>query len=60
MLAASVGQESHGESMRDGRLQDVETWIYTDVGRKAKRKGFGQTMHILEARKPGVVKAAGL
>ena len=57
---ASTGPESHGEYMNDGQNQDVEKWIYEDVGKRAQRKVFEQTMKVLETRMPGVGKAAGL
>ena len=56
--AAPAG--SHGEFMSDGENQDVEWWIYEDVGRRAQRKVFEQTVPILEERKPGIMAAAGL
>jgi hypothetical protein len=51
---------SHGEYMSDGQDQDVERWIYEEVGKRAQRKVFEQTMQLLEARSPGIGKAAGL
>ncbi len=57
---ASASAASHGEYMSDGENQDVEKWIYEDVGRRAQRKVFDQTMKLLEARSPGIGKAAGL
>ncbi|KAG6824969.1 hypothetical protein H0H92_005274 [Tricholoma furcatifolium] len=60
VLAAAAPASSHGELQSDGANQDVESWIYTDVGRRAQLKVFEQTMTILEARKPGIAKAAGL
>ncbi len=57
---ASAGQASHGMFMSDGKNQDLEGWIYTDVGKRAQLKVFEQTMKILEAKKPGVWKAIGV
>ncbi|KAJ5769315.1 NAD(P)-binding protein [Penicillium odoratum] len=54
VLAASAPASSHGEFQSDGANQDVEAWIYTEVGQEAQKKVFEQTMHILEARKPGI------
>lgn len=60
VLAASAPATSHGEFQSDGANQDVESWIYTDVGRRAQKKAYEQTIKILEARKPGIAQAAGL
>lgn len=60
ILGAGAGPASHGEYMSDGRNQDVEPWIYTDVGKKAQKKVFEQTMKMLELRKPGIGGAVGL
>ncbi|KEF55002.1 uncharacterized protein A1O9_08654 [Exophiala aquamarina CBS 119918] len=57
---AIAGQSSHGEFMCDGHNQPVAAWIPTDMGKKAQVKVFEQTMKILEARKPGIGKEAGL
>lgn len=54
VLAACAGSSSHGQFMSDGRNQDVEAWIYTEVGKRAQEKVFDQTMKVLEARKPGI------
>ncbi|GKZ28946.1 hypothetical protein AbraIFM66950_001904 [Aspergillus brasiliensis] len=60
VLAASAPVPSHGEFQSDGANQDVESWIYTDVGRRAQKKVFDQTLKILETRKPGIAHEAGL
>jgi hypothetical protein len=60
VLAACAPASSHGEFQSDGANQDVEPWIYTDVGRKVQKKVYEQTMQILEARKPGIARATGL
>ncbi|TVY18547.1 Short chain dehydrogenase sol3 [Lachnellula arida] len=60
VLGASAGPTSHGEYMSDGQNQDVESWIYTDVGNRAQKKVFGQTIKVLESRKPGVGYAVEL
>lgn len=60
VLGASAGPGSHGEFMSDGQNQDVEAWIYKDVGKRVQRKVFEQTMKILETRKPGIGEAVGL
>jgi len=57
---AIAGPSSHGEFMCDGHNQPVAAWIPTDMGKKAQVKVFEQTMKILEARKPGIGKEAGL
>lgn len=54
VLAAGADPTSHGEYMADGYNQDVESWIYTDVGKRAQKKVFEQTIKVLEARKPGI------
>lgn len=59
VLGASGPGDIHGEFMSDGKQQVVEGWIYQDVGRRAQRKVFEQTVAILEQRKPGVAAAAG-
>ena len=46
--------------MIDGQNQDVEKWIYEDVGKRAQRKAFEQTKKLLETRSLGFMKAAGL
>ena len=60
VLGASAPASSHGEFQSDGENQDVEAWIYTDVGRRAQKKTFEQTLRILEARKSGIAHEAGL
>ncbi|KAI9650699.1 hypothetical protein NHQ30_000721 [Ciborinia camelliae] len=60
VLGASAGPESHGEFMSDGEVQEVERWIYTDVGKKVQKKAFEQTMQVLEKRSPGLGAAVGL
>jgi len=60
VLAACAGPNSHGEFMSDGKNQDVESWIYGDVGKRVQKKVFEQTMKVLEMRKPGVGEAVGL
>ncbi|EXJ84857.1 hypothetical protein A1O3_05532 [Capronia epimyces CBS 606.96] len=57
---ASAQPDSHGEYMSDGQNQAVEKWIYGEVGSRAQRKVFEQTMKVLETRNPGIGKAAGL
>ena len=57
---ASAGLQSHGQYLSDAQNQEVEKWIYGDVGKKAQKKVFEQTMKILESRKPGIGKAVGL
>lgn len=57
---AIAGQSSHGEFMCDGHNRDVAEWIRTDMGKKAQVKVFEQTLKVLEARKPGIAKEAGL
>jgi hypothetical protein len=60
VLAASAPASSHGEFQSDGANQDVEAWIYEDVGRRAQVKVFEQTMRVLEERWPGVAREVGL
>ncbi len=60
VLAAAAPESSHGEFQSDGKNQDVEAWIYTSLGEEVQRKVWEQTVSILEARKPGILKAAGL
>jgi hypothetical protein len=60
VLAASAPASSHGQFQSDGKNQDVEAWIFTDVGQRAQRKAWDQTIKILEARKPGILKEVGL
>ncbi|PNP58356.1 hypothetical protein THARTR1_01871 [Trichoderma harzianum] len=60
VLAAAAPENSHGECQSDGKNQDVADWIYTSLGEKAQRKAWEQTAVILEERKPGILKAAGL
>jgi hypothetical protein len=60
VLGAFAGPTSHGEYMSDGKNQDVESWIYTDMGKGAQKKVFEQTMKVLELRKPGIGHAVGL
>ncbi|KAF7563266.1 hypothetical protein G7046_g850 [Stylonectria norvegica] len=54
ILGAGAGSASHGEFMSDGHNQNVEQWIYTDVGKRAQKKVFDQTMKLLEMRSPGI------
>ncbi|CAI7629458.1 unnamed protein product [Penicillium glandicola] len=60
VLAASAPASSHGEYQDDGVNQDVEGWIYDEVGQRAQKKVFEQTLRILEARRPGISREAGL
>lgn len=60
VLAASAPATSHGEFQSDGANQNVEAWIYTEVGQRAQKKVFEQTLQILEARKPGIAREAAL
>ncbi|TVY81699.1 Short chain dehydrogenase sol3 [Lachnellula suecica] len=60
VLGASAGPTSHGEYMSDGRNQDVESWIYTDVGKEVQKKVFEQTVKMLELRQPGIGHSVGL
>ncbi|KAK3985845.1 short-chain dehydrogenase-4 [Cladorrhinum sp. PSN332] len=60
VLAASAPATSHGEFQSDGKNQDAEAWIYTDVGQKVQRKVWEQTLAILETRKPGLLQELGL
>lgn len=38
VLAASAAPSSHGEYMTDGKNQDVESWILTDMGKRAQKR----------------------
>jgi retinol dehydrogenase 12 len=60
VYGACAGPKSHGEFMSDGKNQDVERWIYSDLGKRAQVKLFDQTMRILEERRPGIGAEAGL
>jgi hypothetical protein len=60
VLGAAAGPSSHGEYMSDGENQAVESWIYTDMGKKVQQKVFEQTIKVLELRKPGIAHAVGL
>lgn len=60
MLGACAGPASHGEFMSDGVNQNVEKWIYGDVGKEAQKRVFEQTLRILETRNPGVGSAVGV
>lgn len=57
VLGASAGPESHGEFMSDGENQKVAEWVEQDVGQRAQRKVFEQTMKVLEMRSPGIGRA---
>ena len=54
------GPETHGEYMSDGKPQEVEKWICSDMGRRVQRKVFEQTMDVLEGRRPGLRELVGL
>jgi len=60
VLGACAGPASHGEFMSDGVNQNVEKWIYGDVGKEAQKRVFEQTLRILETRNPGVGSAVGV
>ena len=60
VYGACAGPDSHGEYMSDGKNQEIEGWIYSDMGKKAQTKAFEQTMRALEARKPGIGADVGL
>lgn len=57
---AYAGPDTNGWYLVDLKKTKVEPWIDTDMGKKAQRKAYEQTMKILEARKPGILKEAGL
>ncbi|KAJ6150019.1 short-chain dehydrogenase/reductase [Penicillium samsonianum] len=60
VLGASAPASSHGEFQSDGVNQDVEAWTDTEVGQRAQKKVFEQTLRILEVRRPGIACEAGL
>ncbi|KAK4169599.1 retinol dehydrogenase 14 [Cladorrhinum sp. PSN259] len=60
VLGATAGASSHGEFLSDGKQQDVEGWIYTEVGKRVQKKVWEQTVPILEKRSPGILKEVGL
>ncbi|OJJ97565.1 hypothetical protein ASPACDRAFT_45657 [Aspergillus aculeatus ATCC 16872] len=60
VLAASAPKSSYGEFQSDGKNQNVESWIYTEEGRRVQKKVFEQTLEVLEERRPGVSLEAGL
>jgi retinol dehydrogenase 12 len=60
VLSACAGTGSNGEFMYNGENRELEKWIYTDMGKRAQKKVFEQTMKVLEARKPGIEKSVGL
>ena len=60
VLSASTSPDAHGEYIADGKATEVESWIYQDVGRRARQKVFEQTVAILEQRKPGIATRVGL
>lgn len=60
VLSSCTGVDSNGEFMYNGVRQELEKWICTDMGKRAQRKVFEQTMKVLEMRKPGIGMAVGL
>lgn len=56
ILGASAPASSHGEFQSDGVNQDVVAWTYTEVGQRAQKKVFEQTLRILEVRRPGIAR----
>jgi retinol dehydrogenase 12 len=58
--AAAGPADSHGEYMADGKNQEMEAWILTDVGARVQRKVWEQTVKVLERRRPGILKGVGL
>ena len=60
VLGACAGPASHGEFMSDGQDQYVAGWVHEDLGKRAQRKVFEQTLKVLETRRSGVGKEAGL
>jgi len=60
VIGASAPPSSHGEYMADGKNQEVESWILTDLGKKAQVKAFEQTMKVMEMRSPGIGASVGL
>ncbi|KIW93121.1 uncharacterized protein Z519_05726 [Cladophialophora bantiana CBS 173.52] len=60
VYGACAGPDSHGAFMSDGKNQEVEKWIYSDLGQKAQSKVFEQTMKVLESRRPGIGAEVGL
>ena len=56
MAAASVGQESHGKYMRDGKVMDGELsdFVKSEEGRKASEKVWKELSEILESIQPGI------
>ncbi|KAK6194328.1 hypothetical protein LQW54_011555 [Pestalotiopsis sp. IQ-011] len=60
VYGAAAGPEAHGELMSDGELQQVESWIYTDTGKKVQAKLFDQTMTRPREVTPETLKYAKL
>lgn len=60
VLAAAAPVASHGEFQSDGHNQEVEGWIYTEMGQNVQKKVWDQTVKILEGRRQGLLKEAGL
>ncbi|KAI0547643.1 NAD(P)-binding protein [Xylaria curta] len=58
--ATYAGPETHGGYLADQRLAEMESWILTDMGRRAQLKAYEQTMAILEKRKSGITSEAGI
>jgi retinol dehydrogenase 12 len=58
--AACAGPETHGEFLNSDINVGVEPWILTEVGARAQRKVFEQTMKVLEKRAPGVATGVGV
>ncbi|KAJ4525056.1 hypothetical protein HRR81_000284 [Exophiala dermatitidis] len=57
---ACAGPTSHGEYLSECQNEQVENWIYSDVGKGVQKKVFEQTMRVLEQRKPGLAGELGL
>ncbi|KAI1822533.1 NAD(P)-binding protein [Xylaria intraflava] len=58
--AACKGPRSHGRFLADTEPVELDAWISTDMGNKAQKKTFEQTMKILESRRPGIAAQAGI
>ncbi|CAJ2506206.1 Uu.00g003360.m01.CDS01 [Anthostomella pinea] len=58
--AASAGPDTHGGYLLDYKNVPVESWIDTDMGKKAQLKTYEQTMKILDGRRQGIAAHAGL
>jgi retinol dehydrogenase-12 len=56
VVAAAIGEESHGEYMSECLVEDPSEFVRSDEGKKTQERVYKELMGILEKIQPGVTK----